>query len=296
MPGQGFLLPYVKLSTLAILHTFLTLILASGYVCYRDTFGEPMCASSYESTSLIEPNTRDVRPTIPIYTTTSLPPATFVHTVTAQQSATGSSSWSSGSNSTPNTGAIAGGVIAGVIALVAIIAVVVLWRRKRPDGETQHPSAHHQPNSLAHNTSTVPPTPGTGDPFLTPMAQHQNSGASYFSGPGPASPGPSEYNGLPEPQQSHTVGGTMAMPIPRHDHHRSLSMSMDQVQRTEAARPQSGLGSGAPNSGLNEVPYAGHSGGDNLELYPKAWSNAVSNGTGANPNAAYTHDQSDGDC
>ncbi|KAG9082011.1 hypothetical protein FRC06_005284 [Ceratobasidium sp. 370] len=130
-----------------------------------------------------------------------------------------------GSNTKTNVGAIAGGVVAGVVAIVVLVLVIIFWRRHQRAGETPATGAQPSyppvpPNTNQHNPSgLVPPTPNSGDPFLTPMGQHQNLGVSYFNGglvPGSNSgAGPyniSHYSGLPEPQHNEMSGSAMPMP------------------------------------------------------------------------------------
>ncbi|KAG9084618.1 hypothetical protein FS749_005091 [Ceratobasidium sp. UAMH 11750] len=165
-----------------------------------------------------------------------------------------------------NVGAIAGGVVAGVTAVVVLVLAFIFWRRRQakeaPATNVQPPPA--PPNTVPPNTSpfnptgAVPPTSNSGDPFLTPMGQHQNLGVSYFNGaPAPTNPpsgsnsgtGPynaSHYSGLPEPQQSKPGGSTMPMSMPRYDstHPHPLPMTIVHSQQpqpqTPNARPWSG--------------------------------------------------------
>jgi hypothetical protein len=217
--------------------------------------------------------------------------------------------------SSTNVGAIAGGTAAGVIVIVAIVILLILWRRKRASetqaiADPQHPFAYGPSSApVYHSPGVVPPTPGTGDPFLTPMGQHQNLGVSYFAGATPASPGPSgtgsgpmsQYTGLPEPQQSDVTGaaaGVVAMPVPRHDAHhpRPLPMSVSPMQGAGAdagsPRPWSGYASGPPSSGPNAGAYAGYAESNNSGTQPSRWSSpmAVNTNAGyASPNLEYAN-------
>ncbi|CAE6451913.1 unnamed protein product [Rhizoctonia solani] len=105
--------------------------------------------------------------------------------------ATGSEAAFAQSQSTTNIGAIAGGSVAGVLALVAILISLIIWRRKQstggPDAETPAAGTGDIPShDPAYNPGIIPPTPGTVDPFLTPMSQHPNPGVSYFTSHDPA--------------------------------------------------------------------------------------------------------------
>ncbi|KAG8712615.1 hypothetical protein FRC08_014298 [Ceratobasidium sp. 394] len=175
-----------------------------------------------------------------------------------------------------NVGAIAGGVVAGVTAVVALVLAFIFWRRgqakEAPATNVQPPPA--PPNTVPPNpspfnpTGAVPPTPNSGDPFLTPMGQHQNLGVSYFNGaPAPANPpsgsnsgvGPynaSHYSGLPEPQQSKTSGSTVPMPMPRYDSTHPHPLPMTIVHTGQQPQPQTP--NARPWSGYTQSsgPYA----------------------------------------
>lgn len=167
----------------------------------------------------------------------------------------------------------------------------------------------------------MPPTPGTGDPFLTPMAQSQNLGVSYFND-GTASPGPSgtnsasQYSGLPEPQYADNAGGMgmgmgaaagMAMPTPRRDSYqpRPLPMSVTPINGnnnnnnnnsgTDSTRPWSGYLASQPPAGMSQGAYM-HS--PEIQSEPSGWSNPTSSmNTGYAPygggavNAGYGQDR-----
>ncbi|KAG9084186.1 hypothetical protein FS749_005419 [Ceratobasidium sp. UAMH 11750] len=143
-----------------------------------------------------------------------------------------------GSETKTSVGAIAGGVVAGVVAVVVLILALVFWRRRQAKQaaatNVQPPPPPPPPNTVPPNpnpfisTGAVPPTPNSGDPFLTPMGQHQNLGVSYFNGV-PASTNPpsgsnsgtgpynaSHYSGLPEPQQNE-MSGEQQLPAERVD-------------------------------------------------------------------------------
>ncbi|KAJ1304336.1 hypothetical protein OPQ81_005494 [Rhizoctonia solani] len=157
-----------------------------------------------------------------------------------------------------------------------ILILLILWRRKQskegaesekpPDGPRSEPSQNH-----AHGLEAVPPGPGPVDPFLTPMSQHPNPGASYVGGgmdrPVSGTGSGPQYTGLPEPQHGDDLGtsiGTSAMPVPRHDIHNPypLPMSITPLRESDAdsgptrawygfsSRPTSGqssaYGGGAP--------------------------------------------------
>ncbi|KAG9099854.1 hypothetical protein FRC06_004771, partial [Ceratobasidium sp. 370] len=202
-----------------------------------------------------------------------------------------------GSNTKTNVGAIAGGVVAGVVAIVVLVLVIIFWRRHQRAGET--PAAGPQPNyppvppnTNQHNPSgLVPPTPNSGDPFLTPMGQHQNLGVSYFNGaPVPGSlpsgsnsgTGPyniSPYSGLPEPQQNEMSGS--ALPMPRYDltHPHPLPMTVVHSQQPQpqmpSARPWSGY---VQPPGVNPAPYA-----DSNNSQPSGWAAPTNNGWASPP-------------
>jgi hypothetical protein len=188
--------------------------------------------------------------------------------------------------------------------IVLVIIVVVLRRKNANQAPSMDTGA--QPvipvtpaNPDQYNSAPVPPTPGSGDPFLTPMGQHQNLGASYFNGmPQPGSPAPlsgsasgtgsgmyaSQYSGLPEPQQNDMSGGGMtAMPMPRYDstHPHPLAMSIVHSQQPEpdngGARPWSGYASGLPSPGANPgvSTYGGYAESNNT--HPSGWTNPTVN-------------------
>ncbi|KAH7339377.1 hypothetical protein B0J17DRAFT_358606 [Rhizoctonia solani] len=202
------------------------------------------------------------------------------------------------SQSTTNVGAIAGGTVAGVVALVAILILLIIWRRKQssggPDAETPAVGLGDEPShNHAYSPDAVPPTPGTVDPFLTPMSQHPNPGISYFTGavdrPISGTSSTPHYTGLPEPQHSDDMGtaiGTIAMPVPRHDihHPHPLPMSVTPLREPTPDSPPvrvwSGFGS-RPSSGQ----YAAYAGGNAPYQSPSGWSNHET----TNTNSAYSN-------
>ncbi|KAG8746984.1 hypothetical protein FRC10_002783 [Ceratobasidium sp. 414] len=180
-----------------------------------------------------------------------------------------------GSQTKKNVGAIAGGVVAGVVAVVILVGALIFWRRRQTSetpatgAQPNYPPA--PPNTNQYNpTGAIPPTPNSGDPFLTPMGQHQNLGVSYLNGaPAPGTPpsgsnsgtGPhnaSQYSGLPELQQNEMSGFAMPAPMPRYSssHPRPLPMSVEHSQQpqpqTPNARPWSSY---AQPHGVNPAPY-----------------------------------------
>ncbi|CAE6432906.1 hypothetical protein BN14_03813 [Rhizoctonia solani AG-1 IB] len=153
--------------------------------------------------------------------------------------------------SSTNTGAIAGGIVAGVVALVAVIGCFVLWKRGKhgKDNGTSAPASvpgGGPSQAHAYSLGAVPPTPGTANPFLTPMSQHPNSGASYFGGPSNGASSASQYTGLPEPQHGDGVASSTGMsvvqvPQQHTEYPHSLRMSV-----TPMGEVDHGLGSQSP--------------------------------------------------
>ncbi|KAG8737520.1 hypothetical protein FRC12_017134 [Ceratobasidium sp. 428] len=218
------------------------------------------------------------------------PGETSSGTTTVRQAAETDSS-SLGSETKINTGAVAGGVTAGAIIVVGLVVLFIIWRRrKNKETPTAGPQSSYPPASPQFNqynaAGVVPPTPGRGDPFLTPMGQHQNFGASYFNGAAPgifatamssgshsgsSPPNTSQYSGLPELQQANTARSNTPMLVPRSELHqpRPLAMSVERIQRTQSsdignvARPWSAY---APSPGTNPAPYA-----ESNNSQPSAW-------------------------
>ncbi|CAE6462774.1 unnamed protein product [Rhizoctonia solani] len=194
-----------------------------------------------------------------------------------------------------NMGAIAGGTVAGVVALVVILISLIIWRRRQSDKSDESeipagdlgggPSHNH-----AYSPGAVPPTSGTVDPFLTPMNQHPNLGASYFGGTEAGSPRGTgytpHYTGLPEPQHGDNMGSAIAtsvMPVPRHDVHRPYPLPMSVTPMREAVadtRPWSGFG-----SRHLEGQNGAYGGGETPYQAPRGWSNYEI----ANTNSAYSN-------
>ncbi|KAG8729415.1 hypothetical protein FRC11_008825 [Ceratobasidium sp. 423] len=164
-----------------------------------------------------------------------------------------------------------------------MLIFLIVWRRKESSGgaDSEKPPdgpGRGTPHNHAYSPDPVLPTPGTVDPFLTPMGQHPNPGVPYFGGPvdRPASGTGSvpQYTGLPEPQHGDDLGpavGTSTMLVPRHDIHQPHPLPMSVTPLREPAadsgtpRPWSGFGS-RPSSGQNiaygggNVPYQSSSG------------------------------------
>ncbi|KAG9085732.1 hypothetical protein FS749_004143 [Ceratobasidium sp. UAMH 11750] len=222
----------------------------TGYQCYRDTAGNAKC--------------RDPNPPPPPPPDTR---TTQTYQVTSQAVQTGAFL---GSETQTNVGAIAGGVVAGVIAVVVLVLALVFWRRRQakeaPATNVQPPLAPPNPSPF-NPAGAIPSTPNSGDPFLTPMGQHQNLGVSYFNGaPAPTNPpsgsnsgtGPynaSHYSGLPEPQQNKTNGSAVPMPMPRYDstHPQPLPMTIVHSQQPQPQTPNARPWSGYTQS---SEPYA----------------------------------------
>ncbi|CUA75407.1 hypothetical protein RSOLAG22IIIB_05880 [Rhizoctonia solani] len=213
--------------------------IATGFVCSRDSAGEPLCSdpNAHTATSIPAPQPTtthvEITQTVIAPTTDPLEPSQTggLGTIFPQ------------STSKKNVGAIAGGTVTGVVVLVAMLVFLILWRRKQPNGTTDSevpaggPAVTGPSEKDAYSPSTVPPTPGTVNPFLTPMNQHPNPGISYFPGPvdkppveRPTSIGSStHYTGLPEPQHGDDMGvavGATPTPVPRHDLHHPYPLPM----------------------------------------------------------------------
>ncbi|QRV93881.1 transmembrane protein [Ceratobasidium sp. AG-Ba] len=310
----------------------------TGYQCYRDSSNAPMCrnpdpptptptptpspTSTYvppppdptsEASTYVPPpeiTTRIIQTTqTQVVTQTVQVSSSTPRAVTSTRLSTSSqpiqTNAAIGASTKSNVGAIAGGVAAGVVAIVAIIIIViVVLRRNKKQQETPSPQPVLPvvPPPVQYNESTsggIPHTPGSGDPFLTPMAQHQNLGVSYFGGaPPPGSPGPtvetgsgsgpynaSQYSGLPEPQQNEM--SAMTMPQPRYDstHPRPLPMTIIHSQRPESSdggnanRPWSGyVPPAAAAAAAAAAPYAGSN-----NSQPSAWTAPTNNSGLASP-------------
>lgn len=198
-----------------------------------------------------------------------------------------------------------GGLVAGVVVVIILIVIFIIWRRRsRQSVASTDAPIVAPPDQQYSTTDAIPPTPGSGNPFLTPMAQNQNMGVSYF-GNALASPGPSgtnsasQYSGLPEPQYSDNPGrigmgmdmaaaGGVAMPSPRRDSYQPRPLPMSVVHSngnnsnnsnaaSDAAsgRPWSGYASAQPSSGVNANPGA-YMHYPEVQSEPSGWSNPVS--------------------
>ncbi|CEL58826.1 hypothetical protein RSOLAG1IB_08855 [Rhizoctonia solani AG-1 IB] len=201
--------------------------------------------------------------------------------------------------SATNVGAIAGGTVAGLVALVVLLIFLIVWRRKQSSSneEVQVPQAVYEPGSgslynHAYSPGAVPPTPATGDPFLTPMSQHKNVGVSYFGSNATGSLSGSNsiprYTGLPEPQNGESTGSAIAaysLPVPRHDIHqpRPLPMSVTPM-RENATDARSWSGFGSRPSDEQNTAYSG--GVDTSYQSPRGWSSYEI----PNTNSAYLPD------
>ncbi|KAG8746983.1 hypothetical protein FRC10_002782 [Ceratobasidium sp. 414] len=258
---------------------------ATGYMCYRDGAGNPKCRDPNpppppDPTTIVQTQ---------VVTETYQPPS---HATTSQAVQTGAVL---GSETKKSVGAIVGGVVAGVIAVVVLVLGFIFWRRRQtsetPATGTQPNYPPAPPNTNQYNIAgAVPPTPNSGDPFLTPMGQHQNLGVSYPNGtPAPGTPpsgsnsgtGPydaSHYSGLPEPQQNEMDGSAMPLSTPRSDltHPHLLPMSIVHSQQpqpqpqTSDARPWSGY---AQSSGVSPAPYV-----ESNNSQPGGWTAPANNG------------------
>ncbi|KAG8705227.1 hypothetical protein FRC09_003088 [Ceratobasidium sp. 395] len=204
-----------------------------------------------------------------------------------------------------STGAIAGGVAAGVVAIVVLVIILIVWRRRKGNETSTAGASPAVHNAEHHEPGAIPPTPGSGNPFLTPMGQNQNFGVSYFNGvPPPSSPaitapsgsnsgiGPynaSQYSGLPEPQQNSMGGTGVVMPQPRYDstHPHPLPMTIVHSQRPQSsdvgnvARPWSAY---TPSPGINAAPYA-----ESNNSQPSAWAAQTNNSTSPPPQTGYAN-------
>lgn len=206
-----------------------------------------------------------------------------------------------------------GGSVAGVVAFGALILIIAFWIRRRANGaneaqaqaqaqsylspQPQYPQSPPPGAPGASYPGTIPPTPGTADPFLTPMGQAQNLGVSYFPG-APMSSGASaaasvpttQYAGLPEPQQlddARLTTGTPYMPMPLHDDlPRPISMNVAPMQgnwsdgSSANGRPWSGFASGPPPPGLNANAFVGYTESTHSGQDPSRWSGPSMVGTG----------------
>ncbi|EUC58697.1 transmembrane protein, putative [Rhizoctonia solani AG-3 Rhs1AP] len=265
----------------------------TGFMCARDLANEPLCVDpNAQTTTSIPPPHFSTRPAV-----SSI--ATHVQTTKTAQTpqATGPGAIFAQAKSSANAGAIAGGTVAGVVALALLAVVFIIWRRKQLNGAANseipiNGTASSPSSKDAYSPNGVPPTPGTVDPFLTPMTQHPNPGVSYFATPldNPTSDTGSspQYTGLPEPQYGDDTGvavGTPTMPGSRHDlhHPHPLPMSVTPLRKSTAdsgpARVWSGfISNPSTPSGQNAV----HSGGNTPT--PSGWSNPE----GTNTNSAYS--------
>ncbi|CAE6517594.1 unnamed protein product [Rhizoctonia solani] len=223
---------------------------ATGSICSRDLANEPSCidpdAQTATSITTPQPEPTTTRGHVPPPLSPDSSPrpgassvGTHVQTTkTAQTPPTGGAGATfTQAKSSTNAGAIVGGTVAGAVALALLVAVFIIWRRKQSNGaaDSEIPvnGTVSDPSSSHAYSPNVPPTPGTVDPFLTPMTQHPNPGVSYFATPldKPTSDTGSspQYTGLPEPQHGDDTGvaiGAPTIPVPRHDIHHPHPHSM----------------------------------------------------------------------
>ncbi|KAG9121735.1 hypothetical protein FRC07_002188, partial [Ceratobasidium sp. 392] len=285
----------------------------------------PPTSTTEEETSTYQPPPPD--PTTVVVSTTRTVIQTYPTTQTVQASASSASrATSSGANTTSravetgavigaqttkaNTGAIVGGVVAGVVAIVLLVIIIIVLRRRSKSetpstgAQSAYPPVPPKPSQY-NEAGMAPPTPGSGNPFLTPMAQNQNLGASYFGGvaaPGsPVTTTPSgsnsgtgpynapHYSGLPEPQQNAIGGFGTAMPTPRYDssHPHPLPMTIVHSQQPQnssggsVSRPWSGY---VPPPTANSAPYA-----ESNNSQPSAWAVPTNNSTSPPPQMGYAN-------
>ncbi|CAE6462775.1 hypothetical protein ACGC1H_007247 [Rhizoctonia solani] len=259
----------------------------TGFVCSRDLVNEPLC---------IDPNAQTTTSILPSRYSTR-PGASSIGTKTAQTpQASGPGAIFAQSRSSTNAGAIAGGTVAGVMAVALLAVVFIIWRRKQSNGaaDSEIPTAgpaSGPSNNHAYSPDAVPPTPGTVDPFLTPMTQHPNPGVSYFASPADKPTGDTgsspHYTGLPEPQQGDDTGvtvGSSSMPVPQHDlhHPHPLPMSVTPLRKSTADSGPARVWSGFISN--PSTPSGQNAHGDNNTPTPSGWSNPE----GTNTNSAYS--------